>query len=181
MNDYFISVVVPCYNVEKYIMRCVASLISQTIGFENMQVIFVNDASTDNTLSILRKIESAYPENVVLITYDKNLRQGGARNIGLSYATAKYVGFVDADDWIEPEMYEEMYNKMKCGNYDIVRCKSGADRSQEMFRFTPSIERFDQDLSFEKKGLYYWAHQDDKKTGVNGHLGGIWTGLYKKI
>ena len=105
-----ISIIVPCYNVEQYIDRCLDSIVKQTIGFNNLQVIVVNDASTDGTLEKLIQWEKQYPQNILIITYDVNIKQGGARNRGLQYADAEYIGFVDADDWIEPEMYEELYN-----------------------------------------------------------------------
>lgn len=103
-----VSIIVPCYQVEKYIRRCVDSIINQSIGFENIELILVDDASTDGTLEILRKYEKMYP-GIIVIECEKNGRQGTARNIGLQYATGKYIGFVDADDWIEPDMYEHMY------------------------------------------------------------------------
>lgn len=85
-----ISIIVPCYNVENYIDRCVSSLVSQTIGIENLEIILVNDASRDNTLFKLYEWEKKYPDSIMVITYDENIRQGGARNVGLSYATSDY-------------------------------------------------------------------------------------------
>ncbi len=64
-----ISVIVPCYNVENYIDRCMNSLISQTIGLDDLEIILVNDASTDGTLSLLQEWEKEYPDNIMVITY----------------------------------------------------------------------------------------------------------------
>jgi glycosyltransferase involved in cell wall biosynthesis len=104
-----ISVIIPCYNVEAYIDRCLESVMSQTIGLEHLEVIAVNDASTDRTLEKLYQWERRFPENIMVITYEKNIRQGGARNIGLQYASGEYIGFVDADDWIDSAMYQKLF------------------------------------------------------------------------
>ena len=128
--DKLISIIIPCYNVEKYIDRCFDSLLSQTIGFDNLEVIFIDDCSTDGTWDRLTAIEAAYPESVMIIHCDENGRQGRARNIGLQYASAPYIGFVDSDDWIEPDMYEKLYAKMIDHQCDIVRCFSWRDSSQ---------------------------------------------------
>ncbi|OOM75011.1 putative glycosyltransferase EpsH [Clostridium puniceum] len=117
-----ISIILPCYNVEKYIKRCAKSLIEQSIGIENLELIFVNDASTDSTLSMLSEIEQEYPDNILVINMPENRKQGAARNIGLKYANADYIGFVDSDDWIEPDMYEKLYSKMQEYNCDLVSC-----------------------------------------------------------
>lgn len=117
-----ISVIIPCYNVENYIDSCINSLVCQTMGMENMELIFVDDASTDGTMGKLVEWEAKYPESILVIHCDENRKQGAARNIGLSYASADYIGFVDADDWIEPEMYESLYLKIKELDCDIVGC-----------------------------------------------------------
>lgn len=109
--------------MEKYIDRCLSSVVQQSIGMEHMQIILVNDASTDNTLEKLLLWETRYSDNILVITYEQNLRQGGARNIGLNYATGDYIGFVDSDDWIEPDMYEVLVEKMFEGVYDVVNCQ----------------------------------------------------------
>jgi glycosyltransferase involved in cell wall biosynthesis len=85
-----ISIIIPCYNVEKYIERCIDSLINQTMNLDQMEFIFVNDASTDRTLDILLKYEKKYSDSIMVINSEENLRQGGARNIGLSYTNGDY-------------------------------------------------------------------------------------------
>lgn len=69
-----ISVIIPCYNVEEYIDRCMESLANQTIKIENLEIILVNDASTDGTLDKLYEWEQRFPENIVVVTYEKNIR-----------------------------------------------------------------------------------------------------------
>ena len=98
-----ISIIIPCYNVAEYIDRCLNSIISQTIGLEALEIICIDDASTDNTWQKLQQWEHSYPEQILLVHCDNNARQGTARNIGLSYASSLWISFIDSDDWIEPD------------------------------------------------------------------------------
>ena len=119
-----IAIIIPCYNVETYIDRCLNSIVNQTMGVENLQVICVDDASTDGTWQRLQAWEQQYPEDIMLIQCEKNGRQGTARNIALQYVQTDFVGFVDSDDWIEADMYEKMYEKMVQYDCDIVFCRN---------------------------------------------------------
>ncbi len=125
--DKLISIIIPCYNVEKYIDRCFASLVNQTIGIDCLELIFVDDCSTDHTWERLVALEASYPQSVTVIHCDENGRQGRARNIGLECATAPYIGFVDSDDWVEPDMYEKLYHKLVENDCDIAVCRSLRD------------------------------------------------------
>ena len=114
-----ISVIVPVYNVEKYIDKCLDSLVNQTL--EDIEIIVVNDGTPDNSQFIIDKYASKYPEKV--FSYIKE--NGGlsdARNYGMKYARGEYVAFVDSDDYIEKDMYENMYKKAKEKDFDIVDC-----------------------------------------------------------
>lgn len=128
--DIKISVIVPCYNVQNYIVRCVDSIMNQSIGCEKLEVILVNDASTDETYQVLLSIEEQYPEQVLVINCAENGRQGRARNIGLSYATGEYITFVDADDMIHPRMME--YLLLGIINYQtqIAECELQTFRNE---------------------------------------------------
>ena len=170
-----ISIIIPCYNAEKYIDRCLNSLVNQTIGIEKLQLILVNDASTDTTLEVLKEWGSKYPDNILIITYDENIRQGGARNRGLEYAEGEYIGFVDADDWVEPCMYEEMYKKAIETGFQTVRCKY-IDDDGKVLPIINDKQRADQSYEFEKKNGIYIQNIED--TGNNGNYGGIFA-LYK--
>ncbi|TMP05564.1 hypothetical protein CWC11_09535 [Pseudoalteromonas sp. S3178] len=118
VNRFAVSVVVPVYNGEKYIRRCVDSLLNQTL--ENIQIIIVNDASTDSTEAILSEYSNKNPEKVTVITLPENKKQGGARNAGLDLAEGEYIGFVDADDFVKNEMFERLYKKALTSDYDVV-------------------------------------------------------------
>ncbi len=118
-----ISVIIPCYNAGSYLERCMKCLENQTIGFENLQVIFVNDASKDTTLGKLMLYEQKYPEQIVLINLEMNCGQGTAKNVGLNYAEAEYIAFLDVDDEIADVFYEKLFEKISAGNYDWVSAK----------------------------------------------------------
>ena len=90
-----ISVIIPCYNVQKYIMRCFGSIYDQTYGFENLEVIFIDDLSTDNTWSILESLQRKYPGNVISLKMQKKGKCGGTRNLGMDICSGKYITFVD--------------------------------------------------------------------------------------
>lgn len=176
-KDIYISIIIPCYNVENYIDRCMDSIVNQTIGIKNLQIITINDASTDNTLLKLKQWKERFPEEIIVISYEENLRQGGARNIGIQCADAKYIGFVDSDDWIELDMYEKLYEKMLENKYDIVRGKF----IREHFKGEKEIINNNQkDYCYEFEKRNGWYINSIPNSGINGELGGIWSALYMK-
>lgn len=116
-----ISIIIPCYNVAQYIHQCLESILNQSIGINALEIILVDDASTDETLRILQEYEQKYPEHILLIPCTTNGRQGQARNIGLSYASGTYISFVDADDWIHKDMYKTLFHIAQNTQSDIVQ------------------------------------------------------------
>lgn len=139
-NKPLISVIIPCYNAVAYVDYCMASIVSQTIGIEQLQIILINDASTDSTYEKLCEWEQRFPESIMVITYNRNLRQGGARNIGLNYASGTYLSFVDIDDWLEPDMYEKMVSKALSYDTDMVICNFDRPSSREKVHYAVSGE-----------------------------------------
>lgn len=118
-----ISVIVPIYDAADYLQRCVQSLLGQTL--DNMEFIFVDDCSTDNSYALLAELTTQYQTDlnlVKIVRHEKNMGSAAARNTGLSYARGKYIGWVDADDWINPEMFEKMYNTAELEHADLVWC-----------------------------------------------------------
>lgn len=116
-----VSVVVPIYNVEQYIERCVHSLLSQTL--EEMQFIFVNDCTQDDSIKLLLSILDKYPERKKQVVFLENNTNRGllqTRMRGLAYAEGEYVATLDSDDWIEPNAYENLYNKAHKEDVDCL-------------------------------------------------------------
>lgn len=119
MNKCKVSIIVPVYGVEKYIDKCLNSLVKQSL--KEIEVIVVNDGTKDNSQKIVDKYVKKYPDKIK--SYIKeNGGQGSARNYGLKKATGEYIGYVDSDDFVEKDMYKKLYNKAKENNYDIVVC-----------------------------------------------------------
>ena len=127
-----ISVIIPCYNVDAYLDRCLTSVVSQTIGTENLEIICIDDASSDGTWERLKVWERQYPDHILLIRQETNRRQGAARNIGLTYASADWVAFVDADDWLEPDYLEQLYKPAMEYPCDVVCCGEVRDFSDTL-------------------------------------------------
>lgn len=114
-----VSVIVPVYNVEKYLAKCLDSVVSQTL--QDIEIIVVNDGSTDGSQDIINEFVRKFPQKIK--TYIKE--NGGlsdARNFGLDKATGEFIGFVDSDDCVSEEMFQEMYNLAKKHNAEMVIC-----------------------------------------------------------
>ena len=112
-----ISIIIPAYNVEKYLSQCLDSILAQT--FKDFECICVNDGSTDNTLTILR--EYANKDNRIKIINQKNSGSSVSRNNGIKQALGQYISFIDADDWVTENYLEILYNKIIETDADIVR------------------------------------------------------------
>lgn len=113
-----VSIILPVYNEEKHIEECIKSLLTQT--YQNIELIFVDDGSTDNSGKIINTYQKKYP-NIKYI-YQKNQKQGAARNNGLSQANGKYICFIDSDDFTDKNMIKEMYEFANENDYDITLC-----------------------------------------------------------
>ena len=116
MNNIKVSVIIPIYNVEKYLHRCLNSVINQSL--KDIEIICVNDGSTDSSLSILENYKSK--DNRIIIINQKNLRLAAARNNGMKIAKGEYISLIDSDDYIQNNFLENMYNTAKNNNADIV-------------------------------------------------------------
>ena len=130
-----ISVILPCYNVAQYIDRVMVSLTQQTIGIENLEIICIDDASIDNTWTLLQVWEQRFPQSITIIHCEVNGRQGTARNIGLQYVSSSYIAFIDADDWVELDYFEKLYQPILSNDYDVVVCDYQRDFSNELSFF----------------------------------------------
>jgi len=114
-----VSIVMPVYNVKRYLKQCLESLLSQTL--KDIEIIAVNDGSTDNSLEILEEYQSKYPD-MIRVYSTENRGVSHARNYGLARAKGDYILFVDSDDYIEKEMCEKLYTKAITDNNDLVIC-----------------------------------------------------------
>lgn len=111
-----VSIIVPVFNVEKYLRQCLDSILGQT--FNQFEVIIVNDGSTDNSGAICQEYEAR--DNRIVYLEKENGGVSEARNLGLDFATSEYIIFIDSDDWIEPTYVEVLYEKIEEYQADIV-------------------------------------------------------------
>ena len=113
-----VSVIVPVYNVEKYLRQCLDSLVNQTL--KEIEIICINDGTKDNSVEIINEYVKKY-SNIILINQE-NQGLGMARNNAMKHAKGDYIAFVDSDDWVDTDMYEVLYNKAIETDADIVEC-----------------------------------------------------------
>ena len=128
MKGVKVSVVIPVYNSEPFLASCIASLRAQSL--KEMEFIFVNDASPDHSLAILRAAEKE-DARIRVIDFPENRGVSAARNAGLESAKGEFVGFCDADDWVEAGMYERLYHAALEADADISFCRVFKDRGEK--------------------------------------------------
>ena len=167
-----ISVIIPCYNAAPYLPNLMDSLIGQTVGKDAMEIICVNDASADNTYEVLLSFEQAYPESVMVINLPENMRQGTARNIALGYASGTYVAFIDADDYIEKDMFEKLLGVAEKENLDMA---GGIVLHHENGREVRMPNHLNTGQVVEVKGP-----RDRMDLILHGNCGGIVSKIYKR-
>ncbi len=117
--SYEISVVIPVYNAEKYINQCLDSVVNQSLGIENIEVIIVNDATQDNSMSIVEDYSKKFP-SIKIINNKNNVGPGQSRNIGISNVTSDFITFIDSDDFVSLNAFEDSLNKIKESNSDLL-------------------------------------------------------------
>lgn len=142
-----VSVIVPVYNAEKYLDQCVRSILTQTV--EDMELILVDDGSTDSSPAMCDAF--AAQDSRVKVIHKPNGRAASARNAGLRAATGEYVAFVDADDWIDPEMYE----KMLATGAEVCLCDYVRFSGEQEFPFSqPNVEKGFYDAEQMRQHIY---------------------------
>jgi len=158
-----VSVIVPVYNVEKYIDKCLESLVNQTL--EEIEIIVVNDGSSDSSQKIIDKYVKKYPNK--LKSYIKeNGGQGDARNYGLAKASGEFIGYVDSDDYVELDMFQKMYEHACNNKSDVVICGNNVvDENYDV-------------LSFES--AYSYKNKLDIFNNLLMGKMGVWNKIYKK-
>lgn len=160
-----VSVIIPVYNAEKYITQCIESLLNQTL--RECEFIFINDGSTDNSEKIIEDYKK-FNDRITLINQE-NQGVSIARNRGLDVSTGEYVGFVDADDYIEKDMYEMLYNAAKSGKCDVVisNFKSEMQGHGIITEYPFIVDTVLKKNYIEQELLPYFLRTDNLNTTVN--------------
>lgn len=159
-----VSVIVPVYNASKYIKKMAECLLNQTL--RKIEFIFVDDCSTDESIDILYELEREDSARIMVIKLDENVGPGGARNIGMRYASGEYIAFADSDDMLKYSMYEDLYKKAKKNDYDIVECGYYNERkNKELMLWDSNMEGT---VTFDKRVKMFLS------------CGFIWTKIFKR-
>lgn len=156
MKDDLISVIVPIYNTEQYIEKCINSIVNQT--YKDLEIILLNDGSTDNSKEICKKW-SKMDSRIIFI--DKaNSGVSDTRNCGIDISKGKYISFVDSDDFLEPMMYEEMLKSIKENNSDLSTCGifliNGSKKEQCLYNYPNNMKQKDFFRTIIKKNVTLW-------------------------
>ena len=114
-----LSVIIPVYNVESYIRQCLDSIVNQTIGIENIEVIIVNDKTQDRSMDIVMEYADKYP-SFKIINNEVNKGLGESRNVGISHATSDYITFIDSDDFISLNTFKDAFDNINEFNVDLL-------------------------------------------------------------
>ena len=171
MDNIKVSVILPVYNGEKYIKKCMESLISQTL--KEIEIICVDDGSVDGTLEALKEYEDL--DNVTVITQE-NAGAGAARNKGISYAKGEYLSFLDADDIFEKDMLEVAYNKAVEDKADMV-----VFNSDQYYEETQEYKKADWTLRYAKIPPYTpFKHRQMTDNVFKVFVGWAWDKLFLK-
>lgn len=163
-----LSIIIPVYNVENYLRRCLDSVINQT--FKNLEIIIINDASPDNCQEIIDEYQKK-DKRIIPIINEKNLNLGLTRNVGIERATGNYITFVDSDDWLEKEMYEEMMNLILKSEADIVECNFRATNDKNNNLYIKSLIPYFKKSTTEISD--YIIHLNKNELGVV-----VWNKIY---
>lgn len=166
-----LSVIVPVYNAEPYIKRCMESLLMQTL--QGCELIFVNDGSTDQSKAIIESYQKI--NSRIILINQENQGVSAARNKGLSAASGEYVGFVDADDDIEADMYERLYSAAKSNNCDVVlsNYESELDGHRLVTKYPFPVDVVLTKDEITHQVLPFFMRSDQLNT--------VWNKIYRKI
>jgi len=117
MNTSMISVIIPCYNVAEFIEKCISSIFNN--DFHELEIILINDGSTDSTFEILKNIKDKYCTENILLINQENKGLSESRNIGIDLATGDFIMFIDSDDWVSPNYFTQFFDR-SVGAVDLV-------------------------------------------------------------
>lgn len=149
-----VSIIVPVYNTEKYLHKCLDSLVGQTL--EDIEIVIVNDGSKDSSPEIIKEYMDKYPGKFVYFSQE-NAGQAVARNRAIKMCTGEYIGFLDSDDFVRPYMFERMYNTAKAGDCDYVAC-GYTDLTYEEDGSVTELEHYvHSKLAYKTKDMFFGA------------------------
>ena len=175
-----ISIIVPIYNVEKYLNRCIDSLLNQTI--KEIEIIAVNDGSTDSSYRVIKEYEKK--DQRIKVINKLNGGVSSARNLGINIATGEFIGFVDPDDWIDNCMYESMYNEAIEHGANIVMCsyirEFGSHSKEKIFNMPQKVHYSGNDIKDNiMRRLIGPINEEISNPELLDAWGTVWSKLYR--
>lgn len=170
MSEIKISVIIPVYNSENLLPQCLDSVIKQTLG--DIEIICVDDGSTDNSLNILKEYEKK--DNRIKVFTQKNSGAGTARNKGMDEAQGEYIAFLDSDDWLELDALEKLYNHITSNNAEVTLFNAIEHKPNNQFNKRIYFRK-DEKIDYNN---YTFDYHFDKNLVMNGKLV-IWSKFYK--
>lgn len=159
-----VSIIIPVYNIHQYVERCLNSIIKQT--YTDLEIICIDDGSTDGTENILDRYASK--DSRIIVVHQSNRGQGYARNVGLELSTGEYIGFVDGDDWIAPDMYEKLVSLAEEKKVQLVASPYWMVTDQEK-KYMGNSHSVSQDV-FGKNELLHYVFLRDKYRGFTSYI-----------
>lgn len=170
MSKAKVSILVPTYNVEQYLVECMESIVNQTL--KEIEIICINDGSTDGSLAILE--DYAKKDDRVIIINKKNTGYGNSMNLGLDKATGEYIGIVEPDDYVELDMYEKLYKLAVEHDVDVIK----ADFTR--FIGEPENRKFTLNELMKDKSYYNRVINPKEEKQVFRAIMNTWSGIYKR-
>lgn len=165
-----VSVIIPCHNIDNNIDKLMESLVEQSIGIENIDLIFVDDFSSDNTVKKLMAWESKFEKNIKIIKLDENVGAGAARNIGMQYVESEYISFIDGDDFVESEYFNCLLTIAEKYECDIVRCDYNRSSAKTDLQVSDILfDLYDMSNEVEKKKYIVSLYSETM----------VWNSIYK--
>jgi Glycosyltransferases involved in cell wall biogenesis len=130
-----VSVIIPVFNAEKYVLNCVDSLLNQSL--KEMEFVFVDDCSSDNSIEVIKNYikGNGREENFIFLKTEKNSGPGVARNVGILESSGRYIAFMDCDDTVEATMYEELYKEAEESFADICNCNAKYIKNNKVVKY----------------------------------------------
>jgi len=175
MNTDKISIIIPIFNAQDYIDTCLESLVTQTYGIENIEILCINDCTPDKSMDIVQTYKKRFPNSIKIINHKKNKGPGGARNTGLANATGAYITFADPDDYLDTNAYKYILTKMQkddiqlaCFNFDFF-----TNSGEKLIRPRPFDSLFTEEIEISHDILL-------SKYPEFIHSMSVWNKIYKR-
>lgn len=181
--NYKLSIIIPTYNAENYLLEAVNSIKNQSLGFENIEIILLDDNSSDNTKAILKELAQEHENVKSIFLNDNSGTASQPRNVGIENASSPYIMFLDNDDIYYPKMCEEMYNAINDNDVDVVSCRydiNGKIPNSFLDNFNPEKYDFKGKYDNEKDIIYLDSVEDFPNIMTLGHPTMIWTKIFRK-